>query len=84
MRIHRAGGGERDGLLRRLCYAAALLSPAVVAVLAASPAGAAAKRAVEVRGPLAAALKAEIVQASAKYDYEAELSALNYQVGQLH
>jgi translocation and assembly module TamA len=63
MRIHRAGGGERDGLLRRLCYAAALLSPAVVAVLAASPAGAAAKRAVEVRGPLAAALKAEIVQA---------------------
>ena len=30
------------------------------------------------------ATQAEIVQASAKYDYEAELSALNYQVGQLH
>jgi outer membrane protein len=30
------------------------------------------------------ATQAEIAQASAKYDYEAELSALNYQVGQLH
>jgi outer membrane protein len=28
--------------------------------------------------------QAEIAQASAKYDYEAELSALSYQVGQLH
>jgi outer membrane protein len=30
------------------------------------------------------ATQAEIAQASAKYDYEAELSALNYQVGQMH
>jgi outer membrane protein len=30
------------------------------------------------------ATQAEIAQASAKYDYQAQLSALNYQVGQLH
>jgi outer membrane protein len=28
--------------------------------------------------------QAQIVQASAKYDYEAELAALDYQMGSLH
>ncbi|HXQ48056.1 MAG TPA: autotransporter assembly complex family protein [Caulobacteraceae bacterium] len=54
--------------MRRLFYAAALLSaPAVAAVLAASPADAAAKRPVEVRGALDAALRIEIVQAIAPF-----------------
>jgi len=62
-----AEGRREEGFVRRLCYAAALLSPAVAAVLATSHAEAAAKRPVEVRGALDAALRTEIVQAVAPF-----------------
>ncbi len=53
--------------MRRVLYAAALVSPALAAVLAASVAEAAARRPVEVRGALDAALKTEIMQAIASF-----------------
>jgi translocation and assembly module TamA len=53
--------------VRRVLYAAALVSPALAAVLAASVAEAAARRPVEVRGALDAALKTEIMQAIASF-----------------